>query len=204
MAQATIDDVEERQALLNQTSDRDYGEAQTTTSEPVMSRKDYVSVAMLFLIYGMVDLSDKLTDLGGNEIIEGIICRMVHGSVDNPLTDPRCKDSTVQAQMSRIIGWVYSIATIPCILTTVTWGLAAEKYGRRPVLMLSVLGLTLCNATMLLICRSRPTKEHQKTTDSLSHLRSIGHLDLLGLGCSFTDSRRRRLQRDDRSDLHNA
>ncbi|ODA77560.1 hypothetical protein RJ55_07189 [Drechmeria coniospora] len=85
-------------------------------------------------------------------IQEGIICRQRFPNVTDPVRDPLCKHRDVQSELSIIQGWEATFGLIPGILTGVPYGVAADRYGRRIVLALSLLGLAMSQLTDVVIC----------------------------------------------------
>lgn len=121
-------------------------------SRPITKRALFTTI-LAFLVWFVFALADGLTDVGANEILEGILCHKHHGHVPDPIKDPRCKDAAVQSEFAKLVAGLYVFGLFPGILAAIPWGLAAEKYGRKPVLFLAVLGMASLNANMLLICK---------------------------------------------------
>lgn len=86
-----------------------------------------------------------------NELAEGAICQRVHGTND-PRNDPRCKDDAVQAELAFINGIDSSIGMIPGLLACIPYGMMADKYGPRRVLLLLYLGDLLMVVYTTMIC----------------------------------------------------
>lgn len=145
----------ERRPLLRTHSSDDASEQSSVQSEQVQewTRRGMIVVAMCFIVVGLFPGVDELLDVGGLEILEGILCRRTHGDVLDPPTDPRCKDAAVQGEFARLTALSFTLGFIPG-LTAVTWGVVAEKYGRKPVLVLSVASLFVMNAVDITICTS--------------------------------------------------
>jgi hypothetical protein len=91
-----------------------------------------------------------------NAIMENIICRNAYPEVSHNLMDgdPRCKDPKVQGTLAMIMGWGATFECIPGILGAVPFGIMSDKLGRRPVLFLSTLGLTLYVIWTCIVCKS--------------------------------------------------
>lgn len=121
-----------------------------------LTKQAIFTTFLAFLIWFVFALADGLTDVGANEILEGILCRKHHGQVLDPIKDPRCKDAAVQSEFAKLVAGLYVFGLFPGILAAIPWGLAAEKYGRKPVLFLAILGMAGLNANMLLICKKPP------------------------------------------------
>ncbi|KAJ4263465.1 hypothetical protein NW762_006284 [Fusarium torreyae] len=80
------------------------------------------------------------------KILEDIICQRYYPDHDlkSPqLEDYRCKDTSVQKTLAMVQGWNQAFEMGVPILTQFPYGIVADKYGRRLVLFLSVLGCFL-------------------------------------------------------------
>ncbi|PMB64982.1 hypothetical protein BM221_009169 [Beauveria bassiana] len=105
---------------------------------------------LLLLLCIMV--GNGMTDTPLNEISEAIICRNIFGQVPDPASDPRCKDSQVQSELALISGWELTFGLIPSLVVGVPFGLAADKYGRRAVILLTSVGVVLSTLLTIVIC----------------------------------------------------
>ncbi|CAK7275359.1 hypothetical protein SEPCBS119000_006652 [Sporothrix epigloea] len=99
-------------------------------------------------------------DFGGNmvgaplsEILEGIVCRSFFEDAIQPAADSRCKDTQVQSELALITGWYGTFSLLPGLLTGIVWSLAADRYGRKPVLALANIGIALGLAATIAVCR---------------------------------------------------
>lgn len=97
-----------------------------------------------------------MIDIPTNEISEAIICRDIYGVVPDPASDARCKSTPVQSELALIGGWELTFGFIPSLLVGVPFGLAADKYGRRAVLLLTCFGGTLSTLALVVICEFFP------------------------------------------------
>ncbi|OJZ79635.1 hypothetical protein ASPFODRAFT_148805 [Aspergillus luchuensis CBS 106.47] len=83
-------------------------------------------------------------------IQEDIICRKHYpGAL---AASSMCKSDIVQSELSLIKGWEATFGLLPGMITAVPYGMAAERYGRRPVLGLSLLGISLSQAVDIIVC----------------------------------------------------
>lgn len=105
------------------------------------------------LVFLAFEISVSLVAIPISPIQEAIICRKHYADVVS--ADPRCKNEIVQSELSMLKGWEVTFGLIPGMVTVVPYGIAADKYGRRLVLGLSLLGLTLSQAADIIICTSR-------------------------------------------------
>ncbi|OAR01103.1 hypothetical protein LLEC1_06470 [Akanthomyces lecanii] len=86
------------------------------------------------------------------ETLEGLLCRDMFGDVGDPLADPRCKGEAVQSELSLLTSIEASFEMIPPMVCGIVYGLVADVYGRRPILMLSTFGAVLYGALDIAIC----------------------------------------------------
>lgn len=112
-----------------------------------------VTIAVLcILVIALLDIGAGLVTVPLSQLQEGIICRDIYPDVGDSSRDPRCKNEDVQSELSMLQGWDVTFSLIPGLLTSVLYGLAADKYGRRAVLCLSLLGIALAQSLYLIIC----------------------------------------------------
>ncbi|KAK3396002.1 major facilitator superfamily domain-containing protein [Sordaria brevicollis] len=102
----------------------------------------------------LLELSVALSMPPNNAVEESIICRNLHPDVVSGPTNstiktlrlsenPICKDEDVQSYLAMLQGWQATSDCIPSILMTVPFGMLSDKWGRRPVLTLAMLGTML-------------------------------------------------------------
>lgn len=105
-------------------------------------------------------IGSGMIDISLNQISEAIICRKVFGTITDPSSDPRCKETQVQSELALINGWEITFGMIPGLLLGVPFGLAADKYGRRVILTLSTFASAVYGLAVIMICRYtyRPTR----------------------------------------------
>lgn len=84
-------------------------------------------------------------------LFEDIACRRYFGSGDQ-LDEELCKNPAIQDMVNELFGWQLFFDGIPGLVTAMYYGAMADEKGRRPVLMLSLVGQALGAAWILLIC----------------------------------------------------
>lgn len=96
--------------------------------------------------------------------MERSICKRKFPDVSASLFagDPRCKDPKVQGSLAMILGWSASLESIPGLIGAIPFGMLSDRVGRRPVLFLSTLGLTLNTMWIVTICKSASTRLHTR------------------------------------------
>ncbi len=135
--------------------DEGAAQAQVPELEDNRTTKERLAIAipclvlLLFLEFGSVMMNVAL-----NEVTEGIICRNFFGDVLDPKADTRCKGTRVQTELAMISGWEMSFQLLPSLLTGIPYGLAADRYGRRAVLMLANIGFVLGSIAIIVVCKA--------------------------------------------------
>lgn len=119
-------------------------------------------VASIFLLIAILDVGGYLAEAPKTRVYEANICLRYyethdpskisdHGSVPEHL----CKLDAVQQKMAMVFGWQDMFDAIPGILLAVPFGALADKWGRKWILALSLMGVQLGCAWILLICYFR-------------------------------------------------
>ncbi len=126
-------------------------------ANPPLFDKLYVKVvAPCFVLLFTFGIIANLMVTASNQIQERIICRTFYDNVTHPTTDPRCKDDRVQSELSFIYGIESTISLIPQLLFAIPFGLVADVYGRRLVLLLAIFGSFAYELLRVVICKIFP------------------------------------------------
>jgi MFS family permease len=115
-------------------------------------RRRALGMCMLALL--MVEVSQFIMNPPTKKIIEDIICRQHypdHAIKSYWIEDHRCKDSPVQKTLAMVQGWAQAFEMGVPILTQFPYGIIADKYGRRLVLFLAMLGCCLSTCWLLMV-----------------------------------------------------
>lgn len=83
-----------------------------------------------------------------NAVMESIICDQLHPGVAVGIglevpSDSVCKSADVQSYLVMMRGWMQTFESVPTILCSIPYGIMADRWGRKPVLGLSALGMNL-------------------------------------------------------------
>lgn len=153
MANSADARADERTALLTEpTAARDQAALDDTQQNNTLARRVFTLTLNLAIMLA-VELGGTLATTPLLQVQEGIVCREHHTNVTQPTTDPRCKDSVVQADFAMLQGWEATFALIPGLLLSIPYGMASDKYGRRIILFLSILGIALVETAVIIICK---------------------------------------------------
>lgn len=170
-------------------------------------------VAILLAHIVALELSNSFIEPSLGQLEEAAICRDYFGNDDvrDPATDPRCKSEPVQSELSMLQGVELTIALLPGLLTSVPYGIAAERYGRRVILIVCTFGLMLMYPLDLVVGMSCPSLfaytysigplQSIEVTDHFSPDSAILASQVHLAGCKY-ELRRRRGPRHDGAAVH--
>jgi len=149
--------VDERTALLPSEGEPDQTRAEFDLLR-VQIRPRVTLVCLVFIF--MIELGAGMGTPPTNQIMERIICRQIHpelalgnntawgqGGPDDP-----CKSEDVQSYLALLRGWSFTFEAIPGILCSVPYGILSDRWGRKPVLFLATLGVTLAHGFNIIVC----------------------------------------------------
>ncbi|KAH7126377.1 COP9 signalosome complex subunit 2 [Dactylonectria estremocensis] len=117
-------------------------------------------LVMCIVFLFLVEVSQFIMEAPLQNILEDIICRNYypdHLLREPSIQDARCKSNEVQKTLAMVRGWslAFEMATpdkiIKAMIAQFPFGIIADKYGRRPVLFLSVLGCTLQTTWVMVV-----------------------------------------------------
>lgn len=108
------------------------------------------AVCMMLVVTHQV--ASLLAALAAADLNQAAVCRSLDGHVPNPTNDERCSDPTLFSELASLLGVEAVLATAMSILAPIPIGVAADRYGRRPFLVLALVGSALNVGSRLLIC----------------------------------------------------
>ena len=91
------------------------------------------------------DFGNCLTLAPQISIFESLICHRIGAGHD-------CKSPEVQGELALLIAWKETIDQLPGILSALPYGLAADRIGRKPVLVLCLVGLVMEEIAIRVVC----------------------------------------------------
>ncbi|OJJ45770.1 hypothetical protein ASPZODRAFT_523758 [Penicilliopsis zonata CBS 506.65] len=123
---------------------------------PRESRKRWLVLFISSLLILGADLGVTISSTPQLEIFEEILCHNYYGSHDGPagtMIDERlCKSAEVQTELALINGWKDTWDLVPGIALSLPYGVLSDHWGRRPVFMLSLLGIMLGELWVRIVC----------------------------------------------------
>jgi MFS family permease len=100
------------------------------------------------LVFFLVDFGFYLTVPAQTKIFEDIICRQYEAEGD-------CKVALVQSELAAVNGWKDTFDALPGILLSIPYGVLADRIGRKPCLLLGLLGVILGEIWARIVCMFR-------------------------------------------------
>ncbi|KAK9439183.1 Major facilitator superfamily domain, general substrate transporter [Metarhizium brunneum] len=116
-------------------------------------------IYLLFFILAGLDSTVFVLNLPLTRVYESIACYQYFsthepGRFSNPgsIPEQECKIASVQEELARVKGIEFLFMMVPGLLLAIPYGILADRWGRRPVLLLCLLGLALAIAGVLMVC----------------------------------------------------
>ncbi|PHH73090.1 hypothetical protein CDD80_4039 [Ophiocordyceps camponoti-rufipedis] len=126
---------------------------QTIPPKDASLQRRVIASCVLFLF--IVEVSSFVMEPATQEIVEDIICRghFPDHKLRMPVLDGRCKDPAVQKTLAMIRSWSMSADMLIPLVVQVPYGILADRYGRRTVLILAFVGCVLQTSWVILVLR---------------------------------------------------
>lgn len=107
-------------------------------------------ITTTFIMVIVVDLAGFFLEAPQTKILEGIICSRHYASAasgsGSGSGSPDCAAGPVQAELATVTQMLNTFNRLPGLVVAIPFGMLADKYGRRPVLLLAILGALLQDA----------------------------------------------------------
>lgn len=100
-----------------------------------------------FSVLFMVELAVGISTPAWNALLERGLCAEAYPEIAQYLTagdeNPLCKDAAVQEKLALYRGWAYTLDCLPTILFALPYGSLSDRWGRKPIAILAIIGLAL-------------------------------------------------------------
>ncbi|RFU28106.1 hypothetical protein B7463_g8215, partial [Scytalidium lignicola] len=118
------------------------------------------TIALSLCAVFLIEIGDSMQKAPMTRAFEDILCRKYYESatptgthITLPIPEEDCKIPIVQGQLAMLKGWDAAFACIPGLLLAFPYGYIADRYERKIVLVLSLVGVTLGVVWLQLIVR---------------------------------------------------
>ncbi|KAL7934718.1 COP9 signalosome complex subunit 2 [Trichoderma chlorosporum] len=112
-------------------------------------RRVVLGMCVLFLF--IIEVSQYILTPAIEQIMEDVICRRYHPDHVFAVHDNRCKETDVQKTLAMVRSWSMSGSMLFPLFVQISFGVVADKYGRRLVLFLALFGIFLEQAWVTLV-----------------------------------------------------
>ena len=134
----------------------------STTPDKEKKKPWVFVVGLILVLVAIIDIGYFLADAPKTRVYEANICLHYFEEndpskigPDGTVPEAECKIDVIQQKLAMIFGWQETFDAIPSILLAVPFGALADKWGRKWIFAVSLLGLQLNSAWVLLICYFR-------------------------------------------------
>lgn len=141
----------EEEALLNTSEQTSPLSGDATSAaiddEDPRSKYKWPVVVGAFSILFMIELAIGISTPAWNALLEQGICAEAYPEIARFLVagdeSPLCKDPAVQGKLALYRGWGYTLDCLPTILLALPYGSLSDRWGRKPVAILAIVGIAL-------------------------------------------------------------
>lgn len=125
------------------------GEAPSAVKDEEDPRDKYKWRVLIgaFSVLFLIELADGISTPAWNALLEKGLCAEAYPEIALSLAvggeNPLCKDPAVQGKLALYRGWAYTLECLPTILLALPYGSLSDRWGRKPIAILSIIGITL-------------------------------------------------------------
>ncbi|KAK3362593.1 major facilitator superfamily domain-containing protein [Lasiosphaeria hispida] len=98
---------------------------------------------LCFVIVFLLELGIGMTAPPTISVMERIVCQQMRGHNTGLPDDCDLKADPVQDYLAMLRGWAITFDAIPGLVCAVPYGILSDRWGRRPVLLLGIVGIFL-------------------------------------------------------------
>lgn len=112
-------------------------------------------IAIVFVIIFILNFAAFLTQVPSIRLYEDIICHHYYKDVGmlGNIEEGECKGADVQEELNVVMAGLLFLGAVPSLVTTIPYGLVADRMGRKPVFALSIVGIILAQCWNLMVVR---------------------------------------------------
>ncbi|RAK98755.1 MFS general substrate transporter [Aspergillus ibericus CBS 121593] len=107
---------------------------------------------LIFVSVVAADFGNYLSYAPQIAIFESIICHRLGENRYSLGPGPGCKSPNVQAELALVNGWKDMFDQLPGIALALPYGFLADRVGRKPILLLSLMGLLMEEVAIRVVC----------------------------------------------------
>ncbi|KAJ5405754.1 hypothetical protein N7465_007038 [Penicillium sp. CMV-2018d] len=141
--------------------------APNATWSPTRRSNKFLILIVCSIITLSTDFGIFMSNAPQTAVFEEIICRDYQANIHwagagnatldletaNILLDPNpCKSEAVQGELAIVIGYKDTFDVIPGLFLSLPYGILSDKWGRKPVLCLCLLGMILSESWVIIVC----------------------------------------------------
>lgn len=149
MVGMTATSVEDEAPLTSSEQTPLLGEAPSAVNDEEDPRDKYKWRVLIgaFSVLFLIELADGISTPAWNALLEKGLCAEAYPEIALFLAagdeSPLCKDPAVQGKLALYRGWAYTLDCLPTILLALPYGSLSDRWGRKPIAILSIIGITL-------------------------------------------------------------
>lgn len=158
----------ETRPLLGPESSDEAQSRQNVASPSVKDQRlSSITVALALVIMAGTQVSASLVSVALAQAQEGILCRQLYDNVIDAPKDSRCKNADVQSEYTILNSVEFVIGMIPALLTAPFYGAFADKWGRRPLMVMLISSFAVFYFLDIIICMKKDHKSHMPLRESI-------------------------------------